>query len=273
MVADKMRFRSKMVYQILSGKGNYLNQYDSVKKKSFHFGNKIFLAALPKSAGTYISKSLSGYSGYPYLHLSDIKGACEFDIYRPRCIDTYEKNIIVHQHTLATPGNVDYLIEYGFKVVIITRNIFDVIISFKEHLEIESTYWPFFSIPDNYLNYNDKEKYDFIIRFVLPWMVHFYVTWFRCVYMDRRIEAKWIYYSDYFKSEDESFKELLNYAGLPSLNQHRSIKYNDSLNEKHRYNVGKSYRGSRMLTEDHVSQIEHATRYYSDVDFKLFGIR
>ena len=60
----------------------------------------VYVAAMPKSAGTFICKTIADTHRIPYLHLNDRQGCCEFDIYHPHLLRHIKDGGIVHQHTL-----------------------------------------------------------------------------------------------------------------------------------------------------------------------------
>ncbi|WP_372719822.1 hypothetical protein [Novipirellula sp.] len=137
----------------------------------------VFIAAMPKSGSTYLSKKLAEYFDSEWGHISDLPGGCEFDLYRPSLITKGNVDLVVQQHTLGTEGNVEYLQRYRAHVIVTFRRLDDTLLSFRRHLLTESLRWPFVKVNPDFRQWSVERQLDFLVDFVAPWLVNFYATW------------------------------------------------------------------------------------------------
>lgn len=139
---------------------------------------RIFIAAMPKSAGTFLSKNISKIINTNYLHVGDVQGRCEFDIYVPNFLDEFlMKGGVVHQHINATKGNVEYLNKFNIKPVVVIRDLKEVLYSMHRHIVKYRNVWPNFIYPVNFFSWNYSNQLDFIIDYVMPGIIEFKVSW------------------------------------------------------------------------------------------------
>jgi hypothetical protein len=179
----------------------------------------IYIAAMPKAAGTYISKILCRNLNYQYIHVGDRTGVCEFDIYLPNFIDNFvsKKNAIVHQHTPATKGNVEYLNAFNVKPVILLRDFFDVVYSMHRHLLKYKNVWPFFSYPNDFFNFSHERQLDFIIDYIMPWIIGFQQTWLDAIYTNK-IKGLVISYHEFVENPEQTFNSILIWTNHKPIN-------------------------------------------------------
>ncbi|WP_417377428.1 hypothetical protein [Gimesia maris] len=154
-----------------------LDRAEKVASNANKGRNFVFVAGMPKSGSTFISKKIAEYLECDWGHVSDTPGGCEFDIYRPALIRKTLEDVVVQQHTLATNGNVEYLRRFGATVVVTLRQLPGALLSFRRHLLNESLRWPFVAIDSDYRHWDEKRQLDFLVDLVAPWMVNFVATW------------------------------------------------------------------------------------------------
>jgi hypothetical protein len=248
----------------------YLDLVEEVFLQNGNPGKKVFIAAMPKSGSTYISHKLASIPSFSYSHLSDIQGSCEFDIYRPSLIKNFHRNLIVQQHTLATPGNVEYLKRYNIPTIVLVRNIFEVIVSFKDHLKYESLYWPFLSAEASYFDLTEDKKIDYVITYALPWLVHFYVSWYKASILDNHINVLWCTYDNYLTNNVKVLKDILDFANIEYNVEKLDLKPSKN---SHRFTGLEKDRWAKELSFDQVQKIKDFFHYYPEIDFSTIGIQ
>ena len=92
--------------------------------------------AMPKSGSTYLYNLLTKLLGVKKLHLKNQwYRATEQDLYIPALLDARIRETLSRHHFKATDLNIDLMIKFDIKPIILVRNIFDVIVSFKDNLE------------------------------------------------------------------------------------------------------------------------------------------
>lgn len=188
----------KKALQVAFGREKPLHLFQYWCKKwlrdSYETNDFLFLAAMPKSGSTYLSKQVADTLGWTWDHLSDRRGGCEFDLYGPAMLKVLEQPMVIQQHTLATPGNVRYLEQFGAKILVTYRDFPGVIRSLRRHFLQESMQWPFFEIPEAFQQWEPEQQVDFILRFCMPWIVQFYVSWER--YRQKNPEVQVLHYAE-----------------------------------------------------------------------------
>jgi len=135
-----MKLASKIIDKTTAKLLEAVSMQDLLKYKSRHaklakHKPLVYVAAMPKSAGTFICKTIADTHQLPYLHFTDREGCCEFDIYHPGLLKHISDGGIVHQHTLGSDGNIHYLNQYQVPCVVLTRNIYDALYFLYEHYE------------------------------------------------------------------------------------------------------------------------------------------
>lgn len=198
----------------------------------------IYIAAMPKAAGTYISKILCRNLNYQYIHVGDRTGVCEFDIYLPNFLDKfiYTRDAIVHQHTPATKGNIEYLNAFNVKPVILLRNLFEVVYSMHRHLLKYKNVWPFFSYPCDFFNFNHERQLDFIIDFIMPWVIGFQHAWLEAV-NTKKIMGLVISYNEFVENPEQTLNSILVWTNHKPINSWQFDKLQNTRYEKERKNV------------------------------------
>jgi hypothetical protein len=147
------------------------------RPRSSRRGRMIFVAAMPKSGGSFITHKLGEYLGWTREQAAEGKGCSQKDIAPDRMLDLLQKNVVIHQHVLGTEGNAHYIFNYADLVVFQTRNIHETILSFRRHLLGESLYWHFMTFGPSFRTLPPERQLDQVVDLVTPWMLNFYVTW------------------------------------------------------------------------------------------------
>lgn len=98
----------------------------------------ILIACMPKSRSTLLTKMISESTGYTNTPFVKAYSQNEQDLYLPSMLMHKNRNTITQQHVRATVPNVDLLRLFNTKNIILFRNIFDVCLSYRDHLLNES---------------------------------------------------------------------------------------------------------------------------------------
>ncbi len=222
----------------------------------------LFGAALPKSGGTFLFKKVSEYLGWTYRHLHDCRGRCEFDIYRPAAADSGLYRLSVHQHTLATSGNIEFLRASKANVVVTTRRLTEVVLSFRDHLLQEHKSWPFVRVPVVFDSWASARQTQFVVDYVAPWFVHFLVGWHE-VRLERQLDTVlFLDHSDLVRSEQEAIRRVLNHLGVP-VDEDRLGQVLSSDRGLHRVNRQRaSARNTQMLPAGQSAKLEELVGFY-----------
>lgn len=232
--------------------------------------NCLFVTCFPKSGSTFLVSALAESTGYMrqflgYDHLN------EQDLYLPSLIDTYNMNIVCHQHTRATAPNLELVSEFGIHPVVLVRNVFDCLVSLRDHLGRESQRTPVFNASDEFLAKPQAEQFDELIDLALPWYVNFIMSWKNAETGGAKL--LWITYEDMMADKAGTVRRLLDFYGIPQFSNRvdTAISSVDKGSDT-RFNKGVSGRGEEQLSADQRQRIADRFRHYPDTDFSVIGI-
>ena len=233
-------------------------------------GNSLFVSCFPKSGSTFLVSALAATTGYMrqflgYDHLN------EQDLYLPNLIDTYNMNIVCHQHTRATAPNLKLISEFGIRPVVLVRNVFDCLVSLRDHLERESQSTPVFNATDDFHAKPRSDQFDELIHLALPWYVNFAVSW--KVAAAAGTPTLWVAYEDMMADKTRAVRRVLEFYGLTQFDNQidAAISRVDKSSDT-RFNKGFSGRGEDQLSDHQRQQVIDRFRHYPDMDFSMIGI-
>lgn len=237
---------------------NFRNLY--VKKRNFLRRKKIIWHfCTPKSASTFLTVCLiniwtgkakkrkivpfwGGRAQEPCVHQM-------FD-----AVSLHEDKIFYTGQTHTKNSNyIRSILSDKHHPIIQTRNIFDTVVSIKDHLEKEP-HTPFFiSQSESWSTLSEEEKYFWIIYNYVPWHIDFVKSW-------ENYEKKlWVSYDEVVNNTEDVLVEISRFT---SIDVSRSF-INEALEQilygrkrDHiRFNKGISGRGKRTLNEEYKSII------------------
>lgn len=252
---------------------NYINLSYIVKSKIFRKKRKILVASMPKSGSTFISKVLASATDSIYCSLVFDLKQNEQDIYLPKLIDYFNVPLVIHQHCRATIKNIELIEKYGLTPIVLVRNIYDSVLSIKEHIERESKNWSMIYINSNYQCLSDDERIDFIIDNYVPWVFYFFVSWNDySISSQGKSPVLFVKYEDMINNKVDFIERILTYLNIKALDIQKIIAEYDNTPKEVRFNKGVSGRGEQHLSEDQKKRIKVLSDYYRNVDFSILGI-
>ncbi|MCB9446952.1 MAG: sulfotransferase domain-containing protein [Flavobacteriales bacterium] len=231
----------------------------------------VLVACLPKSGSTWLSKMLAAQLNYGYGTLRSSPGQVEQDFYEPELIDHYGSGYVIHQHLKAASHNLELVEKYKVRPLVLTRNIYDIIISFHDHLHRESYQYWFMIFPDqNYFQLDKEAQLDMVIDFLTPWVVNFVVTWERNKNTDKQL---WLTYESLVADPEKVYREIHDFlgSGIPDHKLHESLATSSGRDDM-RFNRGVVGRGQHDLSEAQMERIRTFTRYFPNIDFSSIGL-
>jgi hypothetical protein len=234
-------------------------------------GRMVFVAAMPKSGGSFITHKLGEYLGWTREQAAEGKGCSQKDIAADRMLDLLQKNVVIHQHVLGTEGNTHYIFKYADLVVFQTRNIHETLLSFRRHLLGESLYWQIMTFGPSFRKLPPERQLDQVVDLVTPWMLNFYVTWAghlrnpppgaRLLHLD---------YQEVAASEPEALRRIIRELEGSCDEERLRI----TLSQK----IGK-YRKKENdwiepveFSEEQLARIKRMVSYFPETDFSPIGI-
>ncbi len=231
----------------------------------------LFITAMPKSASTFVVASLAEATGYLRFFLGQ-DHLDEQDLYLPKLIDSWSMNIVCHQHTRATKPNLERMAEFSIRPVVLTRDIFDCLVSLRDHLENESAATPTFIAPDGLLARDKSDQLDALADLAAPWYLSFYALWKEA---EARGEAEvhWLAYDDVMADANSALKGVLDFYGLEGATDAVDAAV-ASVREAGgtRRNQGTPGRGREQLSTEQIERITGLSRHWPHIDFAPIGI-
>jgi hypothetical protein len=155
--------------------------------------------------------------------------------------------------------------------VILTRNIFDVVPSIRDHWMREGSVGLGNYVHADWFRLNSSQQYTSIIKLILPWYFHFYVSWLDAT---AAIETVWITYEELFADQLGTVKEVLKFYNLRRSDQTILQAIDAIPAQETRFNKGVSGRGRQVLTTSQVAEIYAMAKCcgVSIQDFRRMGI-
>ncbi len=233
--------------------------------------NHILIAAAQKSGSTYLSTILSHYFQCDLKYLSESMKGAEHELSHHLLNIFDNQDYVSSLHLRCSYGTTLKIAQYKLNIVLIVRNIFDTMVSLKDHIRRNSWNYSCFGspivmtyVPREISGADDDYLYEFIADCVLPWYFSFYTSWLTydktipVIRYEPMITDTFDYiYSHLIKITSNVDKDLL--AKAIEISTHSDTKLN----------VGKIGRGIE-LEEKYSSRIYGLSSYYPKIDFKSF---
>jgi len=224
---------------------------------------KAFIIAQPKAGTTHMTFSLRRYFNGEYgsVNLWANRGIEVQDIHPATMLELINSHtdFIVKPHLQATPNNINALQHFNIRPIIMTRNIFDSVISMRDHFDKDVNEgttgmvpmplgFPFYH--DSYRALSPQERIDYIIDYIAPWLIMFQYGWQRYQGECLRID-----YDSFMKNKRRTFAHTIQFL---EGRQHAISKKRIQASLKHediRYNSVISGRGLRELNAAQQARI------------------
>lgn len=255
----------------------FIQAYEKYAHKNIIKKKAILIASFPKSGSTHLSSTLQKITGFQKKYLiSPGENHQQLDLYSPQILNSINTNFVCNQHFRAIDNNIALLEKFDLSCVVLVRNIFDSIVSMKDHMLKEGFVWPSSTFNSSFLSLSEEEKINAIIDIIGPWYVDFYASWKRFISINPE-KILLIRYEDYIPNQEKIIRQILDFFNIKNpkqlpeevINSYRSkIEANQNVN---RFNIGVVGRGENLSFEQ-KGRIKKFTTYYPDVDFSFIGI-
>ena len=199
---------------------------------------------MPKSGSTFLTDVVASLPGYRRARLSPTydQREQELDEYCIEQVDAY--SYVAQQHVRYSGWTQRMLDQYEIKPVVLVRNIFDIIVSLRDHLRNEGPVWFNFFVEPQHTTLDDATLELMIARLAIPWYINFYMGW-------RQVPGvKFVTYEALIAEPDRTIREVLEFAGadVPSSDVTLALRRVRALEES-RLNVGVVGRGAALRPE------------------------
>ena len=244
------------------------------KKRRTRLSDHLLIACMPKSGSTFLANALSELTGYPYVYLAYAYERSEQSLYLPKLIDNYDVGTVTHLHLRATDSAIDLMRMFSIRPVILVRNIFDIVVSIRDHLFNEGYEFPTFFCDQAINRLDEQSQFDFIIEHGIPWYFNFYVSWHQAV-AKKHTEGLWLKYEEIVTDWHQTLRTVADFYRLDKTEAEIDRALQQTLaksKKKTRLNKGVAGRNLTALTDRQRDRIARMARFYPDIDFSNMGI-
>ena len=225
----------------------------------------LLVACQPKSGSTYLTRIISCLPDFRTASLVPGYGRREQELDASLLASFHSSNYVAHHHVRYSEATGVLLNRFHVKPVVLVRDIFDIVVSLRDHFRRESVESSMGFVFPYMKDWPDAQLEGFIAQMIVPWYFNFYLSWLECEnrfmlnYEDLRTDA---------------------FAAVMSINDHFSLGYdsvainravelaNSSFTRKNQAIAG---RGASLdaATKDAIYEM---ASYYDGVDFSPMGI-
>ena len=229
--------------------------------------------AAPKSGSTWFDKIIQQTRKFKFTTLvhdyERREQEIQLEVFIKNIIDVNERVYFNHQHLRASEYVIEFINYFDIKVILQIRNIFDTVLSIRDHLLKLTRLFPMMYVTDDFYDLSEEEQLNMIIDLFIPWYFNFYVSWFQ------HIDHKNIYILQYEKLIENTLEEVSNIYDWLKIDYKkddlREFISRSHTSNKTRKNVGIKDRGN-LLTDIQHNRIINYSKYYKSIDFSLIGI-
>jgi len=233
-------------------------------------GKTLLVACFPKSGSTLLKRLLCEATGFGEAQFVSGFLQNEQETYLPAVLHGARANRVVQQHCRATGPNVHLLQAFGIRPVVLVRNIFDVLLSWKEFLDGGATLNTFFP---NYHRLSDEQRLALVVDDRAPWYLGFFAGW-QHVVTTGLIDGHWMTYESLTADPRAAIESILAFYGITP-DPARLARAAGLVNRDRgstRFNKGVVGRGLAAFSEAQVAQIRRLAGLYPGADFSLIGL-
>ncbi|MBK8119738.1 MAG: sulfotransferase domain-containing protein [Sulfuritalea sp.] len=232
----------------------------------------LLVIAPPKVGSTWLSLLLEKLTGWRTSLLAPAYCQREQEI-DLRCLvtkDTRQSTLFSHLHLRYSEYTEKIISKSGLKCVLMTRNIYDTVVSLVDHCDKYSLRMPiFFMTEGDWKGLSHEEKVDRIVDLAVPWYFNFYAGWFSNLERLGGLISV-VSYEDLASAPASELQRLYEKFGLDqALTPHEAVLA--SAGQTTLRNVGITGRGA-ALPPSAIEKIERMASYYPSIRFTRIGI-
>lgn len=273
--------------------GNIIHAQELAKSR----GSNIYVACMPKSGSSYFATTIAKGLDYKFALTTSsrinnpsnfgINGReqelCELAIIK-KILMNQKKGLIAQHHTKACSYTAKTLLAYNFKLIVLIRNIFDIIVSADEMLKKYDMGNPsnqgFRILPSKFNSMDKQVRYELLAKTTGVFCIEFYLSWLRQKEMGT--EFLEVNYDEEIALDKGNklllAKKVAQFLDLDNSNT-KNLKKTFSerkINEKTaRFNKGTTNQGQKISSKTKKFLIDYAKSFGSDLSTndmeKLFG--
>lgn len=214
----------------------------------------VLIACMPKSASTFVSRSLAQAASLRIADIAVASGRSEQEISADKAWRENHKNYVAHMHVTGNQNTKASIERFGMVPVVLTRNLLDCVASLRDHIRNESPEASMAWFDESHAGLEDSDLEDAIADLAMPWYIRFHVSWWKA-------NALRLNYEDVIGAPGAALEAIADAARIDLGSA--SI---DAPTPSMRFNKGVSGRG-QVISAYAKDRIRGLTRHYPDVDF------
>jgi Sulfotransferase domain len=200
----------------------------------------VLVACQPKSGSTFLSACIAALPDFRQVPLATgfdrrEQELCEQSLRRNRW-----RAYVAQHHVRHSVPTEEVIARHHLTVVVLVRNLFDAVVSIRDHLRNEDTVAPAAFFTEQHARLPDRELERAITRLMIPWYVNFYMTW------RNHPNALLIRYEEMIVSPIATLCKIVTKAGLSFNDSDLKRAISVARGGETRLNVGVAGRGAGL---------------------------
>ncbi len=219
----------------------------------------VVVACQPKSASTFLCGSGAKRSGGKEIFLSSARGRGEHEFDRIKVWKARRSSaplVVSHQHICHSTGAQKLIEANSLSVVVLRRNLFDVVCSIRDHLRNEGFETPVFFCNSQLAALPDEDLEVLIARMAIPWYLKFHLSW-----KDTPGVCD-VDFEEVKSNPNETVERIFDRFAFPV---ERRVQVGDFLPQQAmRFNRGETGRG-KVMSKEAIGIVRTLVRSYADI--------
>jgi len=230
----------------------------------------ILVACFPKSGSTWLSEVLSTLPGFAKIDLVPVYDRREQELAFERLLVAHHLDYVAQHHCRYSLATEHCLRAFSLRPVVLVRNIFDCVVSLKDHIDRgthdpATRIGPLAHVPDAYYGFSQEARLDFVVDMCAPWYFNFFIGWQGCK------EGLWVRYEDMLADPHATVRRITETFEIGASDAAIDAALATAAHRPTRRNVAVTGRG-QTLSAAQRRRIEQFASYYPVRDFSLIGI-
>lgn len=217
----------------------------------------VLVACMPKSGSSLVTHMIGSLPSFRVASVVQGYDRNEHELSEIGLIRFNSTNYATQNHIRYSAPLQRLMTDFNVRPIVLTRNIFDIIVSMRDHFRNVSLVWPLAYVPDDIADWKDRDIDCFIADMMAPWYFNFYHSWLLCE------EAIWLNYEDLKGNPTVTMEQLLRQLQIEirtdELNDVLQQTLNAPLKTK---NMGIVGRGQNVAP-DAIERVATLKQYYT----------
>jgi hypothetical protein len=220
---------------------------------------------MPKSASSTLSHRLAAAGGVPETNLGEPNRESDF-LQLGRLVEERARGL-AHQHVHATPRTLELISIFDLQVVVHTRNVFDAIVSLRDHFLSGEMSNPIGYVPDHFTELDSEQQLLFVTDLAAPWLLGFVKSW-----EEAEQNGTTVIWTDFETVSSRPGLAARSVIASTGSRIHESELAAAVAGPPRRFNVGRAGRGSELLPASAVLTVHRLAEQYRIQNGAIIGL-